>query len=36
MRGGELTISWAPDGPIRMRGPATYVFAGEIDLEKFA
>ena len=36
MRGGELTISWAPGEPIRMRGSATHVFKGEIDLEKFA
>jgi diaminopimelate epimerase len=36
MRGGELTISWAPGEPIRMRGSATHVFRGEIDLEQFA
>ncbi len=36
MRGGELTISWAPGEPIRMRGTATHVFKGEIDLEQFA
>ena len=36
MPGGALTISWAPGKPIRMRGPATYVFKGEIDLEKLA
>ena len=36
MRGGELTISWAPGEPIRMRGAATYVFKGEIELERFA
>ncbi|HEU0310516.1 MAG TPA: diaminopimelate epimerase [Sphingomicrobium sp.] len=36
MRGGTLTISWAPDEPIRMRGTATHVFKGEIDLEAFA
>ena len=36
MPGGALTISWAPGEPIRMRGPATYVFKGEIDLEKLA
>ena len=35
MRGGELTISWAPGEPIRMRGSATHVFKGEIDLEQF-
>ena len=33
MPGGTLTIAWAPGEPIRMRGPATYVFKGEIDLE---
>ena len=36
MRGGELTISWAPGEPIGMRGTATHVFTGEIDLEQFA
>ena len=36
MRGGELTVSWAPGEPIRMRGSATHVFTGEIDLEQFA
>jgi diaminopimelate epimerase len=36
MRGGALTISWAPGEPIRMRGSATDVFKGEIDLEQFA
>lgn len=36
MRGGELTIAWAPGEPIRMRGSATHVFKGEIDLEQFA
>ena len=36
MRGGELTISWAAGEPIRMRGGATHVFKGEIDLEAFA
>jgi diaminopimelate epimerase len=30
--GGSLTIEWAPGGTIRMSGPATSVFAGEIDL----
>jgi len=35
MRGGALTISWAPGEPIRMRGSATHVFKGEIDLEAF-
>ncbi len=36
MRGGELTITWAAGEPIRMRGTATHVFKGEIDLEQFA
>ena len=36
MQGGDLTIAWAPDEPISMRGPATHVFTGEIDLETFA
>jgi diaminopimelate epimerase len=33
MPGGSLTISWAPGDPIRMRGGATHVFEGELDLE---
>jgi diaminopimelate epimerase len=36
MRGGSLTIAWAPGDPIRMRGSATYVFKGEIELEALA
>jgi diaminopimelate epimerase len=36
MRGGELTVTWAPGEPIRMRGSATHVFTGDIDLEQFA
>ncbi len=35
MTGGSLTIAWEPGEPVRMRGSATYVFRGEIDLEKF-
>ena len=35
MKGGGLTIDWAPGGPIRMRGPATHVFTGTIDLAAF-
>ena len=31
--GGALDIDWAPGGTIRMTGPATYVYRGEIDLE---
>ena len=33
MPGGALTIGWVPGSPILMRGPATHVFDGEIDLE---
>jgi diaminopimelate epimerase len=36
MRGGSLTIAWEPGQPIRMRGSATYVFKGEIDLGALA
>jgi diaminopimelate epimerase len=36
MPGGTLTISWAPGEPVRMRGSATHVFSGELDLEAFA
>ncbi len=36
MRGGQLTVGWTPGEPIRMRGTATHVFKGEIDLEQFA
>jgi len=32
MPGGTLTISWSPGRPVRMRGDATYVFEGSIDL----
>jgi diaminopimelate epimerase len=30
--GGPLTIEWAPGETIRMRGPGTFVFEGEIEL----
>ena len=33
MPGGSLTIAWSPGEPIRMRGAATHVFSGELDLE---
>ena len=33
MAGGNLTVSWAPGEPIRMRGAATHVFEGELDLD---
>ena len=36
MPGGSLTISWAPGEPVRMRGSATHVFEGELDLEALA
>jgi len=34
--GGTLQIEWAPGETIRMTGPATHVFTGEIDLEALA
>ena len=34
--GGELVVDWRPGETIRMSGPATSVFAGEIDLEALA
>jgi diaminopimelate epimerase len=33
MTGGTLTIEWAPGEPVRMRGAATHVFSGELDLD---
>ena len=33
MTGGSLTVSWTPGEPIRMRGAATHVSEGELDLE---
>jgi diaminopimelate epimerase len=33
MPGGALTIAWEPGQPIRMRGAATHVFEGELDLD---
>lgn len=33
--GGGLTIEWQRGGTVRMSGPATHVFTGEIDLERF-
>lgn len=32
MPGGSLDISWAPGQPILMKGPATHVFTGQLDL----
>ena len=36
MPGGTLEIEWADGEPIRMRGPATRVFEGELDLAALA
>jgi diaminopimelate epimerase len=33
--GGNLDIEWTPGGTIRMTGPATHVFSGEIKLDDF-
>ena len=33
MAGGSLIIQWAPGEPVRMRGGATHVFEGELELE---
>ena len=33
MPGGSLTIAWEAGQPVRMRGSATHVFKGELDLE---
>lgn len=33
MPGGSLTIAWEPGEQIRMRGSATHVFEGDLDLE---
>ncbi len=33
--GGDLVVDWSDGGPIRMIGPATHVFTGEIDLAAF-
>jgi diaminopimelate epimerase len=34
--GGTLEIDWQPGETIRMSGPATHVFTGEIDIEALA
>jgi diaminopimelate epimerase len=36
MPGGSLTIAWAPGEVIHLKGAATYVFKGEIDLGALA
>lgn len=33
MPGGTLTIAWEPGQPVRMRGAATHVFTGDLDLD---
>lgn len=33
MAGGHLLVSWAPGEPVRMRGAATHVFEGMLDLD---
>ncbi len=33
MAGGTLEVEWDGDGPIRMRGAATHVYEGELDLD---
>jgi diaminopimelate epimerase len=33
MTGGSLAIEWVAGQPIRMRGTATHVFSGELDLD---
>jgi diaminopimelate epimerase len=33
MPGGSLTVAWQPGQPVRMRGGATHVFEGELDLD---
>lgn len=34
LRGGDLRITYAGDGSVKMTGPAVHVFDGEIDLDK--
>ena len=36
MPGGTLSIAWQPGETIRMKGGATHVFSGTVDLEAFA
>ncbi len=35
MKGGALSVAWAPGEPVRMRGPASHVFEGRFELEAF-
>jgi diaminopimelate epimerase len=34
--GGALRVAWSPGGTIAMKGPAAFVYEGEIDLEALA
>jgi diaminopimelate epimerase len=36
MPGGSLTIAWQPGGSVLMRGGATHVFSGQLDLAALA
>jgi diaminopimelate epimerase len=31
-KGGTLEIAWSPQGSVRMTGPATHVFSGEVEV----
>lgn len=33
MKGGDVTVSWEPGQKLMMRGAATHVFEGDLDLE---
>jgi diaminopimelate epimerase len=33
MPGGEVSVFWSPGQELRMRGAATHVFEGDLDLE---
>jgi diaminopimelate epimerase len=33
MPGGKVTVSWTPGEDLRMRGAATHVFEGDLNLE---
>ena len=32
LRGGDVTVGWAGDGPVRLRGGAVEVFEGTVDV----
>ena len=36
MPGGEVTVSWEPGQELRMRGGATHVFEGDLEIENLA